>query len=111
MNALMKRLLIVLAIGLLTFTESACTVVGDGFAGNGNVGVGLDYYEPLGFDFGGWGPGYGIGPYHDGSHRFESRGSGSAGHAYRSAPSSRAIPSIPSQGRLGGGRASGGKRR
>jgi len=64
---------------------------------DGNVGVGVGYvggfYEPWGYDYGGWGGGYRVGPprYHGGA------GVGGAGHGGRGAPS------IPSGPRGGGG--------
>jgi len=59
MNALLQqRLARSMAIGLLLIAPLGCTVTGGGLAYDGTVGVGLDYYEPSGFDYGGWGPGY-----------------------------------------------------
>ncbi len=96
----------------LAVLPSACTVepgygYGYGDVSGGNVGLGIDYYEPFGFDYGGWGPGYRTGPPRGGA-RFGGGGPGFP-HSYRSAPSSRAMPSIPSGPRGGGG--GGGRRR
>ncbi len=96
-----------LALALALIAPLGCTVTSDGVAYDGTVGIGVDYYEPFGFDYGGWGPGYGVGPYRDSGHRFD-RGGGGPGHAYRPAQPTRGIPSIPSRGRAGGGRPGGG---
>jgi hypothetical protein len=84
------------AIGLLGVLSSGC-VVGGGY--DGGAGYGLDYYEPYGVGYGGWGPDYQVAPYRDGDHRPVSGG----GHAFRAAPASRSMPSIPSGSRSGGG--------
>ena len=45
-----------LAIGLFTSLSSGCVVGGGGGYGyDGNVGVGLDYYEPAGVEYSGRG--------------------------------------------------------
>jgi hypothetical protein len=56
---------------------------GYGYAGDD---LGVDYYEPYGGYYGGWGGGYRVGPYRGGDHR--------GGHGF---------PSIPSGGHEGGG--------
>jgi hypothetical protein len=78
----------------------ACAVTGVGV----DVGVGYSggYYEPYGYDHGGWGHGYEVGPSRGGEHRDD--GHHEAGHsshqpAYRSAPPGRSAPSIPSRSR------------
>jgi hypothetical protein len=76
----------------------ACAVTGVG------VGVGYDggYYEPYGYDYGGWGGTYFVGPGRCCGHRDE-RGfdRGRAGHApaFRPAPAGRSAPSIPGRSR------------
>jgi hypothetical protein len=99
-----------LAIALMLIAPLGCTVTGAGYIDDGTVGIGVDYYEPFGFDYGGWGPAYGVGPYRDGGHRHDHGGS-APGRAYRPASPSRSIPSIPSHGRPGGGRPAGGAHR
>jgi len=72
------------ALLLLTMT-SACLVSGEGYVG----GV----YEPPGYVYGGWGPGYRVGPPpHGGEYHPQHQ---SYPRAYRPAPESRRAPSIP----------------
>jgi hypothetical protein len=101
---------IVVVAGLSILVLSGC-IVPDGGYGYGGVAVGADYYEPYGVDYGGWGPGYQVGPWRGGGGR--AVGAGGAAHAYRSAPAGHATPSLPSGGRAGGGggRSGGGGRR
>jgi hypothetical protein len=91
-------------LGLL----SACAVTGVGV--EGSVGYDGGYYEPYGYDYGGWGAGYRVGPsrccerrddHHD--HPVD-RGhpvGGRAGRspAYHPAPAGRPAPSIPGRPR------------
>jgi len=64
--------LAVLALTLL----HACAVTGVGV--DGSVGVGYDagYYEPWGYDYGGWGGGYRVGPGRGGERATQSFDSG-----------------------------------
>ena len=80
----------------------ACTVTGGGV--DASVGYGYDagYYEPWGYDYGGWGYGYRVGPGRGGERRGgEQRGEhgGQGGRSYRPAPQSRPTPSIPHSSR------------
>ena len=72
----------------------ACEVTGVGV--DGSVGVGYDagYYEPYGYEYGGWGGGYRVGPGGGGDRRADH-----PSHSYRPAPASRRTPSIPSRSR------------
>ncbi len=100
--SLLRWSAIAFVIGLFTTLSSGCAVTGGGYGYNGDVGVGLDYYEPYGGEYGGWGSGYRVGPSRGGDHRHEHGGSGGGhapSHAYRSAPASHSMPSIPSRGR------------
>jgi hypothetical protein len=76
---------------------AGCAVQGGGYDGDVGVGVGVgyvgDYYEPYGYDYGHWGPGYRVGPPHGGP------GPGDRG---------RGAPSIPNHARPGGGGGGGG---
>jgi hypothetical protein len=101
---------IALAVALFTAFSSGCAVTGDGYGYgyDGNVDVGLDYYEPYGGYYGGWGPGYRVGPYREGGdHRPDQGGGHAPPHAYRPAPASHSMPSIPSRGGSGGSRGRG----
>ena len=88
----------VIAIGMSAVLPSGCLAPG-GYDDGGTVGV--DYYEPYGADYGGWGSGYRVGPYHGGGG--DRGGDHGSSHAYRSAPAGRSMPSIPSRSRGGGG--------
>ena len=66
-------------IGLFTVLAAGCVVPGGGY----DAGYGLDYYEPYGIDFGGWGPGYHVAPYRDGDHRPVARDARESPPAYR----------------------------
>lgn len=97
MNALHVRLPITIIIfGLFALLASGCVVPNGGYYDAG-------YYEPYGFNYGGWGPGYDVGPARAraffGGHAF-GRG---APHAFRPAAATRAMPTIPSRSRGGGG--------
>jgi hypothetical protein len=109
-NLFSRRLVISLLVGLYTALLAGCVVVDGGYGygyGDGVGGdVGLDYYEPFGMNYGGWSPGYRVGP----SRGEGQRGSGqSSQHSYRSAPASHSAPSIPS--RSGGSRSGGSRSR
>jgi hypothetical protein len=88
---------VTLAVGLFASLSSGCIATGGGYGYDGNVGVGVGYYEPAGVEYGGWGPGYRVAPFRGGDHR-AGPGNGRT-HAYRSAPASRSAPSIPSRSR------------
>jgi len=83
----------------------ACAVTGV----EGSVGYDGGYYEPYGYDYGGWGLGYRVGPSRCCDHRDDhrdvhredhpgNRGGGRA-PAYRPAPAGRSAPSIPGRSR------------
>jgi hypothetical protein len=74
------------AVGLLTLTGLAACFVG-GYDGGGGVGYVDGVYAPGGYEYGGWGPGYRVGPPRGGE-----RG-----------PGGRPAPSIPHEARHGGG--------
>jgi hypothetical protein len=101
--SLLRWLAIAFVIGLFTVLSPGCAVYGGGYGYDGGVGIGLDYYEPYGA-YGGWGPGYYVGPFRDGAHRLDRGGGHPPPHAYRSAPASHPMPSIPSRSRSGGSR-------
>lgn len=80
-----------MALGFVMLTVMVACVVGGGY--DGDVAVG-GYYEPGGYEYGGWGPGYRVGPVRGG----ERRGA-QASHSYRSAAPSRSTPSIAGRSR------------
>ncbi len=96
----MKRavLLCGIACALGFATLSGCAVEGVGVDGGVGVGYVGGYYEPYGYDYGGWGPGYAVGPYRGGGHGGYYRDRGHA-PAFRGAPQGHSMPSIPSRPR------------
>ena len=104
MKTLFLRGSVVVVGGLFAILSSGCIVPGGGYGYDGDADVGVGYYEPVGGYYGGWGPGYRVGPGRGGDYR-GGRGGGGPGpaHAYRSAPASHPMPSIPSRSRGGGG--------
>jgi hypothetical protein len=101
MNTLLVRWSpIALVLGLFTVLSFGCVVPGDGYGYNGDVGVGVDYYEPYGAYYGGWGPGYRVGPVRGENNRTDRSGRPTP-HAYKAAPASRRVPSIPARRRSG----------
>jgi len=94
-------------IALLTLPVGCAVDGGYGYSPAVSVGVGLDYYEPFGFDYGGWGRGYDVGPPRGGEpHRGVAPARG-----FRLAPQGRAMPSIPSAPRASRARPAAGSRR
>lgn len=105
-------------LGLLTLSLAGCAVGGYGgggayYDGGADAGYGVDFYEPYGYAYGGWGRGYHVGPpphrggfpgERPGLHPPGVRPGPHAGRppAYHPAPSSRSMPSIPSGARGGG---------
>ena len=77
--------------GIVIIMMFGCVVAGGGYA-YGDRDMRADYYEPYGFGYGGWGPGYQVAPYRNGG--YHERRDDHASHAYRSAPASHAMPSI-----------------
>ncbi|MFZ1545974.1 MAG: hypothetical protein WAT12_02585, partial [Candidatus Nitrotoga sp.] len=63
------------------------------------MGIGLGYYEPsYGVAYGGWGPGYRVGPpLRDGVRRPDHGRNHAPPHTYRPAPTSHPMPSIPTR--------------
>jgi hypothetical protein len=89
------RVLIVTA-----FAAIAGCVVGGGYDGGATVGYDVGFYEPFGYDYGGWGPGYGVGLPRRGYDRGGRPDVHSAPHpSYRPAAPSRSMPSLPSHSR------------
>jgi len=97
--ALHRSLTGVLGILVLTLLQG-CVVGGGGYydGGGAEVTYGADFYEPYGYEYGGWGPGYRVGPPRGGDHRPDHSGA-RAPPAYRPAAPSRSMPSIPNRSR------------
>jgi hypothetical protein len=108
----MRNLRMAAGLGAFALTVlSGCAVTGVGV--DGTVGVGYDagYYEPWGYDYGGWGYGYRVAPGRGGDRRGDRRddrrgdrrddrrGNGDHSRSYRPAPASRPTPSIPGRSR------------
>jgi len=89
--------------GLLTVLLAGCVATGDGYGYGyaGGVGIGVDYYEPFGAYYGGWGPGYNVGPMRGGGYHPNRGGGQPPLHAFRPAPESHSLPSIPSRPHFG----------
>jgi hypothetical protein len=100
MNAVHKRWMVVGLGALALVVLQACAVEGVGVDGSVGVGYTGGYYEPYGYDYGGWGGGYRVGPGRGG----DRRGGYAPPRSYRPAPASRPTPSIPrgSRGPHGG---------
>jgi len=78
-------------LGALALTLlNGCAVTGVGVGGTVGYGYDAGYYEPWGYDYGGWGYGYRVGPGRGGDRR-----GGHQSRPYRPAPQSRPTPSIP----------------
>lgn len=86
---------IAFVIGFSVLLLAGCVVAGGGYGYDDGVGVGLGYYEPYGSYYGGWGPGYRVGP-PGGNYRPNRGGGHPTPHAYRSPRGSQVVPSIPS---------------
>jgi hypothetical protein len=105
MNTLLVRWsAVALVLGLFAALSSGCVVPGDGYGygyDNGpNIDIGVGYYEPYGDYYGGWGSGYRVGPTRGDNYRPDYGGRATP-HAYRAAPISRPVPSIPARRRSG----------
>jgi hypothetical protein len=105
--SLLRRSAIASLVSVVVVLSSSCAVgvggYGDGY--DDSVAIGVDYYAPFGVDYGGWGPGYRVGPYRGGDRRPERGGGRPSPRGFRPAPAGHAIPSIP-QRSPGGGRRS-----
>jgi len=104
-NILLRRLMIAFLVLAEMFLLSGCVVHG----GYYDEDIGGAYYEPYGGYYGGWGAGYYVAPFREGEHHHseEHRPHSEGGHAaraYKPAPASHSMPSIPSRSRSGGSR-------
>ncbi len=97
-------------LALVTVLLCGCVATVGGYGYGEGAAIVPDYYEPYGAVYGGWAPEYYVAPFRGGDRRFERGEERRAGRnerpsptrAYRGAPASRAIPSIPSAPRSGG---------
>ena len=106
MNILILRWLrwLALAFVLCTLTAllSGCILPpGGGYGYDDGGGYGAAYYEPFGFDYGGWGHGYQVAPFRGGEHRQTAGGGHTAVRAFKPAAASHSAPSIPSRSSSG----------
>lgn len=101
MRTSLRRWSAVGAAGLLVVV-TGCVATGPGYGGDVGVAYVGDYYEPDGYAYGRWHPGYHVAPprrgreAHPAIARPENRASSPV---YRAAPSSHPAPSIPSRPR------------
>jgi hypothetical protein len=106
MNARMSKILMAACVVAFAAFASSCAVEGGGYYGGGpsvDVGVGFDYYDSGGY-YGGWGPGYRVGPvHHDGHWDHNDNHGRPPPRSYHPAPSGHRAPSIPSRPRSSGG--------
>ncbi|MGC2033013.1 MAG: hypothetical protein WA642_23565, partial [Steroidobacteraceae bacterium] len=56
-------------LALLVLVLGSCAVTGVGVEGTAGYGYDAGYYEPWGYDYGGWGDGYRVGPGRGGDRR------------------------------------------
>src|SRR3984885_16082684 len=101
MSAALRRWLWSALGGAVIVLLQGCVAGGGGYYDGGGVDVayGADYYEPFGYVYGGWGPGYRGGPPRGGEGWHHRDYGGGKGPAYHPAPPSRSMPSIPSRHR------------
>ncbi|HTC53656.1 MAG TPA: hypothetical protein VK700_17100 [Steroidobacteraceae bacterium] len=81
--------MLLLGAGLVLATLGSC-VAGVGYEDDAGIAYSPGYIQPYGYEYGGWGAGYVVGPGRGGDRRGPQ-----ASHSYRSAPQSRPTPSIP----------------
>jgi hypothetical protein len=96
--ALRGWLLGVVVGGALVLLLPGCVAGGGYYDGGVGVSYGADFYEPYGYEYGGWGPGYWVGPPRGGG-GWHHRDGGGRAPAYHPAAPSRSMPSIPSRHR------------
>jgi len=89
------RILLVTALAAI----AGCVTDG-GYDSGVSVGYGVGFYEPFGYDYGDWGPGYGAGLPRRGYDRGGRANVRPAPHpSYRPAAPSRPMPSLPPHAR------------
>jgi len=100
MSVPLQRWKMISAATLFTALLSGCIATGGGYGYgyDGNIGIGQDYYEPVGGYYGGWGHGYHVGPPRGGYNDHDRHNYHGSPHSYRSPPPSHHMPSIPNRG-------------
>jgi len=86
-----NRRIAVAGLALLAAAGLSGCVAGIGYDGGVRATYLGGYYEPYGYDYGGWQNGYRVGPPRGGEHRPDQAST----HAYRSAPHLHSVPSLP----------------
>jgi len=104
---LLRWLAFAFVVLTLTVLLSGCVVTDGGYGYYDDGDIGAAYYGPADVYYGGWGPAYHVAPYRGGEHRETSEGGHASTRAYRAAPASRSMPSIPSGSRSGGSHSGG----
>jgi len=100
MIAALQRWSAVACCIILLASLHACVVSGEGYGEIGDVSYGVDFYEPYGYEYGGWGPAYLIAPHrYDGGRHMGGGRPMASSPAYRPAAPSRPMPSIPGRSR------------
>lgn len=88
------------ALGIAVLTSlSGCVVPGGGYERSAGVVYGVSYYEPSGPNYDRWAPGYKFGPPRRGDPHADRAHYEASPRAYRPAPPSRPMPSIPTHSR------------
>jgi hypothetical protein len=96
MNPSLSRWLLVAVSGIAVVILQSCVAGGGAYYGGGvDVTYGADFYEPWGYEYGGWGPGYWVGPPRGGWDQHHHPGD--RPRPYR--PVERSAPSIPNRRR------------
>jgi hypothetical protein len=86
-----------LAVGVaaaVTLATGCIAGGGGGYDDTASVSYGVGFYEPYGYDYSGWGPGYRVGPSRGGDRRRDR-----PGRPFHAPQPSHSTPSIPSRPR------------
>ena len=100
---------VLLATAALAMADllGGCIVAGSGYDTDVGVGYVGGFYEPFGYDWGGWGPNYHVGPPRGGERSGDHSGHFGGGGFHHAGPG-RSMPSIPHGGGSHGGGSHGG---
>ena len=89
---------ILAAIVMPLAAAAICGCVSAGYGGGGSVSYDSGYYEPYGYDYGGWGQSYYVAPWRgrrDDRDRHDEHHDRPHAPAYRPAPHEHPHPSLP----------------